>query len=117
MDVVLSLLQYGTTPSLIALAAMVGFLVKSLKENQEKDEIRHKDLTDTLKKELDKINARIDAINSEMASEIQSIRLQLAQIERDYLPREEHYRDFSGWRAEIHRIGDRLDKIMEIQKK
>ena len=117
MEIVLALLQYGTTPALIVLSAAVGFLAKSLKENQVKDEERHKALTDMLSKELEKINARIDAVTAEIAGDLQAIRLQIAQIERDYLPREEHYRDFSGWRAEIHRIMERLDRLMMEMKK
>ena len=46
-------------------------------------------------------------------------------LQKDFITKEEHYRDVSGWRGEIRRIEDKIDrlfeglmeKIMEVVKK
>lgn len=38
----------------------------------------------------------------------------LSEIEKDTLKRSEFYRDFSGWRAEINRVEDKVDQLKDL---
>ena len=37
----------------------------------------------------------------------------LEGMQRDFITKEEHYRDVSGWRGEIRRVEDKIDKLSE----
>lgn len=83
------MLEYGTAPALILLILVVISFKKD-------------------------IVAKLD----EMKAEMDDLRSRLNYVEKEYVKRKEYYADISGWRSDINRIGERIDKLtMEILKK
>lgn len=48
-----------------------------------------------LEKRVEKLEEKIDAVQDE------------------FISKEDHYRDISGWRGEIHRLEDKVERILE----
>jgi len=110
------LLQYGTTPALVVLSFVVGLLVKKIDENSKKDEERAKRIMDTLGERIDGVESRFEERFAVHARKIDELNNRVACVERDYLPREDHYKDTAGWRAELNRIFDVIVRQLERQK-
>lgn len=113
---VLQILQYGTTPALIALAFMVGFLAKKIEENGRKDEERARQVTEKLSEQIKGLESRFEERFAIHARKIDELNNRVACVERDYLPREDHYKDTAGWRAELNRIFDVILRQLEKPK-
>ncbi len=110
-----NLLQYGTTPSLIVLAFVVGLLVKKLEENAKKDDERAKVLRDELSKSINGLEEKFEERFVIHAKRMEELSNRISCVERDYLPREDHYKDTAGWRAELNRIFDVI--LRQLEKK
>jgi len=87
------LLEYGTTPALLVLAALVALLIRKLDENAKKDTER----ATAFQKSLSDHVAATELRFTEQAE-------RMACIERDYLPRETHYKDIGGWRTDMNEM-------------
>lgn len=109
------LLEYGNTPALIVLAILVGWLIKKLDENNQKDEKRATDLQALITKEIGTLEQRFEAQKAAAERRMDDLGDRIACVERDYLPREEHYKEFSGWRAEINRLSDLIINLFKDQ--
>lgn len=93
---------------MIVLAALVGFLIKKLDENAKKDDARTKELKEYVKAQVDGLETRIDGRVKALEARAAELEGRSSYIEREYLPREDHYRDISGWRTEINRLVDAM---------
>jgi hypothetical protein len=111
------LLQYGTTPALLVLAALVGVLVKKLDDNGKKDEARAEKLQAAMTAEMNAMAKRFDDRAAATDKKVEDLSNRVSCVERDYLPREEHYKEFSGWRAEINRLSDLIISLFKDQAK
>jgi hypothetical protein len=122
MDYFVSILSFiekiGTFPSLILIGVLLGFFVRELKENGRRDEARAKELKAFVAKEVQELREANDARHRQTDEAVEELARRLSSVEKDYLPRDEHYRDFSGWRAEINRLCDLIIQVIkEIPKK
>ncbi len=89
----LSLLQYGTAPVLLAIAGLLVWLSKKIDKNGEGDAVRSKELQTAIAD----LSASTEARFAEQAA-------QIADIQRDYLPRKDHYKDIGGWRTDLNQM-------------
>ena len=91
------LLEYGTFPALLVLIALVGWLIRQLDKNFKADTTRATEFRELLDKHID-----------ETAKALADHADRMACIERDYLPRETHYKDIGGWRTDMNNVRDNL---------
>ncbi len=110
------LLEYGTVPSLLVLAFVVGLLVRKIEENGKKDEERSKELRTAVTSQMNAMEERFEERFSLTGRRLEELSNRVSCVERDYLPREEHYKEFSGWRAEINRLSDLIINIFKERK-
>lgn len=115
-SLLMNLLQYGTTPSLIVLAFVVGLLVKKMEENAKKDDERAQMLRSEFSKGLQSMEDKFEDRYISHAKRIDELNNRVACVERDYLPREDHYKDTAGWRAELNRIFDVIIRQLESKR-
>jgi len=116
-QLVLMLLQYGSAPALLVLAFAIGLMGKRLSDFDRKSDRRIQEMLAQVKEEISALERSLDSKVAKMDEAVDELARRVTVIERDYLPRQEHYRDFSGWREEIHRVVDRLDRLAEREKK
>jgi hypothetical protein len=88
-----SLLQYGTAPVLLVIAGLIVWLSKKIDKNGEGDAARSKEL----QKAIADLSASTEVRFAEQAA-------QIAGIQRDYLPRKDHYKDLGGWRTDLNQM-------------
>ena len=118
MEVLITkLLEYGTTPALLVIGALIMVLLKKIDENGKRDEARAKEMQSFLSEEIKSLENRFDERFVFHAKRMDEISDRVACVERDYLPREEHYKEFSGWRAEINRLSDLIINLFQNQGK
>jgi DNA repair exonuclease SbcCD ATPase subunit len=115
-NLITNLLQYGTTPSLIALAFVVGLLAKKLEENAKKDDERAQMLRTELSEGLQSMEEKFEERFISHAKRIDELNNRISCVERDYLLREDHYKDTAGWRAELNRIFDVIIRQLEAKR-
>jgi len=65
-------------------------------------------------------NRKIEKQLEKFEYKIEKLEERLEQISVDFVSKEQHYQDVSGWRGEIRKVEDRIerlaDKIIEIVK-
>ena len=112
------LLEYGSAPAMIVIAVLVGVLLRKLNENAEKDEKRAATLQDFVRSQIAALKKDFDERAAGSDKRMDELQARMSCVERDYLPREEHYKEFSGWRAEINRLYDLIVSVFkEMPKK
>ncbi|OHD25597.1 MAG: hypothetical protein A2Y38_00260 [Spirochaetes bacterium GWB1_59_5] len=124
MEVLLAKLSsYGTGPVLIVVAALLGWVIKKLDENNKhdeertnKDEARAERLKTAITAQMNAMEDRFEERFSTADKRIDDLANRVSCVERDYLPRDEHYKEFSGWRAEINRLSDLIINIFKEKK-
>ncbi len=124
MEVLLAKLSsYGTGPVLIVVAALLGWVIKKLDENNKhdeertnKDEARAERLKAAITAQMNAMEDRFEERFSTADRRIDDLSNRVSCVERDYLPRDEHYKEFSGWRAEINRLSDLIINIFKEKK-
>lgn len=110
------MLNYGAAPALLVLAASVGFLIKKIDDNGKKDDERASQIKAYFAEQFEGLERRIEDRLSTIDRRIEDLAGRVSCVERDYLPREEHYKEFSGWRAEIHRMSDLIISLFKEKK-
>lgn len=103
-----TLLEYGTTPALL----LIAFLLVHLKTSFGKSV---KDLGEKLsavQAEMGQLERRIEEKIKEESRYREELEARIGCVERDYLQRDDFYRDSSGWRAEINRLCDKIDQFI-----
>ncbi len=48
-----------------------------------------------------------------LESKIEKLEERIEQITTDFITKEQHYQDVSGWRGEIRKLEDRMERIMD----
>ena len=114
MDVLVGkLLEFGTVPSLLVLSAVVTLLIRKVDENGKKDDARAQELRQAVANQLQTMEERFEERMAVASKRIDELASRVSGVERDYLPREEHYREFAGWRAEINRLSDLIINLFK----
>lgn len=117
MEVLLEkLLSYGTGPVLIVVAFLLGWIVKELKENGKKDEERAEKLKTAVTAQMNAMEERFEERFATTDKRVDELANRVSCVERDYLPREEHYKEFSGWRAEINNLTNLIINLFKEKK-
>lgn len=118
MEVFLEKLSsYGTGPFLLVVAFLFGWVIKKLEDNGKKDEERAEKLKTAMTTQMDAMEERFEQHFETSDKRIDELSNKVSCIERDYLPREEHYKEFSGWRAEINRLSDLIISLFKEKSK
>jgi len=93
MEVALLAMQQAITHQ-VAIFVAVIVLVVFTKQQQEK---------------INRLAESIEDRNANIEAKIEEIQQQL----RDFITKEEHYRDVSGWRGELQKLDAKLDRFIE----
>lgn len=48
-----------------------------------------------------------------LENKIEKLEEKMEQITTDFITKEQHYQDVSGWRGEIRKLEDRMERIMD----
>lgn len=141
MDLIKSLLSYGTAPALLVIAFTLFLVVRRLTANEAKGERRDESqrkrdeaIKDDLSKQRELFEARmkeqLDEVRAsgneqllamerrnldehrEQQAGLSGLTERVNYLEKDYLPREEHYRDLSGWRGEIADVRKEVHAVL-----
>lgn len=64
-------------------------------------------------KNIEKIEKSIEKHVSSTKEQIDKINIKIETMEREFITKEQHYQDFDGWRGEIHRLEDRMEKFFD----
>ena len=105
---------YGTVGSLVFIGIIIWFFLREIKKDLALMQASVSSMRDELLREIQELrdlsNARDDAIMEELKSMEEEIRF----IHKEYLRKEDHYRDLGGWRAEFRDMQERIDAIYKL---
>jgi hypothetical protein len=111
-----SISQYGTAPALLVIVAILAFQNRQMSETkkEQKSEIDalKASLSTQFQETLAALAKKQDERHKEHESDISDLQERMGCVERDYVSREEHYRDLSGWREEIRQLGERINSFV-----
>lgn len=114
---IIAILQYGTTPAILILAFLVALLLRKVEANSKKDDKRAKELETFVLEQIKGMEGRFQGEITTVKNDVTDICKRLSCIEKDYLPREDHYKDISGWRTEINRLSDLIMTLFANERK
>ena len=102
--------DFGAVPTILAVLLAIWFFMREIK-GEFKD---LKSELNALKSELDEVKKASNRRDQKLQEMIDELRERIAGIERDYVTKEDHYKDLGGWREEIKEI---RHLIMEYMNK
>jgi hypothetical protein len=111
-----SISKYGTAPALLVIAAILAFQNRQMAETKKEQKAEIDALKTSLKAQFQEALATLvkqqDERHKEHEEAIADLNQRVGCVERDYVSREEHYRDLSGWREEIRQLGERINSFV-----
>lgn len=92
--------DFGAIPTILAVLLAIWFFMREIKKefSDLKSEI------DTLKEDLDEVKRSSNSRDQKLQEMIDELKERIAGIEREYVTKEDHYKDLGGWREEIKEI-------------
>ena len=105
--------EYGVLPTLLILIVILWFLVREIKNEFKTINSSLKSEINSLKSELEKFKKTSDERDDKLTEMINMLRDRIASIEKEYVSRNDHYRDLGGWRMEVKEIRDLILTYME----
>ena len=108
--------KYGTAPALLVVAAILAFQNRQLSEAKKEQKAESLELKTSLEAQFKAAIAAFqkqqDERHKDIEDAIAALNQRMTCVEREYVSREEHYRDLSGWREEIRQIGQRINDLI-----
>ena len=83
----------GIVPTLVICVLTVFFVVRELKKENA-----------STRKSISDLMERSDAKDRGISADVDDVRSQLASMQREFITKEEHYRDLEGWKSEISEL-------------
>lgn len=108
--------QFGTGPFLLVVAALLGWLVKKIDENNKKSEERINAMGASISAQMKDMEARFNERFATSEKRIEELANRVSGVERDYIPRDEHYKTFSGWRSELQSLQKLIIDLFKERK-
>ncbi len=105
--------EYGVIPTLLLLIAILWFLVREIKNEFKTIKFSLEKEISGLRNDLEKFKKSSDEKDEKLAEMIDMLKDRIASIEKEYVSRNDHYRDLGGWRMEVKEIRDLILKYME----
>jgi uncharacterized membrane-anchored protein YhcB (DUF1043 family) len=102
------LFEYGPFPALLVLTALVGWMIRSLQRNSETDAARSAEFRKALEAQSLEFRKAFESHREDMEKKFAEQADRIACVERDYLPRENHYKDIGGWRTDMNELRNNL---------
>ncbi len=56
---------------------------------------------------------QLEGIIRKLEAKIEKLEEKIEAMSTDFVTKEQHYRDISGWRGEIHKLEDKLERNIE----
>ncbi len=109
--------EYGTGPLLICVIFAIGFLWKRVEKLSSDDKVRALKLQEFFEGVIKDLKKEFEERFSAQNRRIDNLSEKVGDIERDYIPRDEHYRDFSGWRTELADLRNLIVNLFKEQGK
>jgi hypothetical protein len=114
---VLTLLQnlnnYGAVPLSLVMICLVSYLMKQIKKNGEDDKARHTAIQTQLKDDIGavqkQLNEAIVSLKEGIEKRLDDCEERIKIIEKDYVQRDDFYRDTGGWRTELNNLSNNLN--------
>ncbi len=110
------MLSYGAAPAILVITFLLGWVIKELKDNARRDDQRADELKRSTGTQIDAMESRLEERLAAVSKRQDELANRVSCIEKDYLPREEHYKEFSGWRAELNRLSDLIISVFKEKK-
>lgn len=104
--------QFGIIPTLILLIMVVWFLLREIKKEVRTITDSNESIKRDLTERIEELKTHSDEHDKEIAESVEHIRNRIGSIEREYVTREDHYKDMGGWREELREMRRTLDRFM-----
>jgi hypothetical protein len=108
--------KFGTAPALLVIAAILAFQNRQMAETKKEQKAEIDGLKASLRAQFQEALAALvkqqDQRHREHEEAISDLTLRMSCVEREFVTREEHYRDLSGWREEIRQLGERINSFI-----
>ncbi len=103
--------QFGMIPVLLLLVAIVWFLLREIKKEVSGLTASIKTMKEDIAKKLDAYQARSDEMDEKLEGLISGVTERVACVEREYVTKEDMYKDLGGWREESRETNQRIDAM------
>lgn len=85
--------QFGIVPTMLLLVVVVWFLLREIQREVK-----------AVRNQLLALQSHSDRRDGELKTAVEAVEDRLGCVEREYVSREEHYKDLGGWREEMREL-------------
>lgn len=107
----------GTIPLLILLIVVFIILIKDIKKENESIKRQMDSVKKSLSESLDKHETAINTALENQNERLEKLDERIRHVETDYADRIYTQEIASGWRTEIRRLDEKLDKVLLERRK
>jgi hypothetical protein len=105
--------NYGAVPLSLIMICLVSYLLQQIKKNGEDDKSRYAAIQTQLKENIGavqkQLNEAIASLKEGIEKRLDGCEERIKIIEKDYVQREDFYRDTGGWRTELNNLSNNLN--------
>jgi len=103
--------QFGIVPTIILIMMMTWFFLREIRKEvgtlkTQIDEMRREFLS-----ALSDIKKRSDDGDERISVSVKEVETRVNCIEKEYVPRDDHYRDIGGWREEMMEMRGEIQQL------
>jgi len=109
--------QWALTVAVLILAVLIGWQIKKIDQNTKDDSARSAEFRKAMAEQAAEFRKAQAEHVEETERRFAEHAERMACIERDYLPRETHYKDIGGWRTDMNDMRNNLgDEIRGVRQ-
>ncbi len=90
----------GLVPTLLIVGVAMFFIFREIRKNMA-----------SFSKKLDYQDKKIDAVEKAVEAKITDMENSIKYIEREYLTKEQHYKDIEGWKTEVQSLHNQINRL------
>ncbi|MBD5438469.1 MAG: hypothetical protein HDR37_07905 [Treponema sp.] len=96
----------GIAPTIVICALIIFFVIREMKKENS-----------STRKSISELMERSDSKDRSISTDVEDVRKQLQSIQKEYVTKEQHYRDLEGWKSEIGELRSAVANLpLEIIK-
>ena len=100
------IVSIGLVPSLLIAGVCIYFVIRETKKQ-----------TSALKEALSSMSKKSEAQDEKLENTLKTLSDEVKYIQTNYVTKEEHFRDFEGWRTEIKDLRDLIVQALITKDK
>ena len=98
--------EYGVIPVFVLICVILWFFLREIKKEVS-------GIKTSVTSSIQDLEQRSDEQDEKILKELSRLDNEVRYIQKEYLRKEDHYKDMGGWRTDVNRLENRMDSFFK----